>query len=414
MIQIYSAALATAVLFTPSLKAQVVPSDMAVCGFSASAFGIATPSTTTTYPVGSFGGTGAGLSQCILHDRGTWLDFIVGGEGFVGRATATGAGTATYSLITTNVGCVSQMSWDGAGNLIISDSTSDQVSRVDALGNVSDLSVGPQPWGSYLNACAWEPATGDVIAGGVGGLYRLASGATTAVQIASFPGAVSNVQFDPVNGDILATVLISGRLIRVDAAGVVTDLLLPGEITTPNALAVDAFGNYLVGGDGLYRVDQAGGATLLADMPSLGLGSGLSGIAYVRGPCFAKPYGRACPAGLGLGLRAMTLTGDCLVGGTTTATSAQHSGGVPGVAIYGFSALSPGLGLGPVVGAWNCNLYVIPDVVVAGMTDASGVFTNSLATTSAFLGHRIYLQHAVIEFGWLSTVSTSSAAYIQF
>ena len=114
---------------------------------------------------------------------------------------------------------------------------------------VTDLSTGAQPWSTTINAGAYDPFTGDVIIGNIGGLYRLASGTSVGTLIVgNLGGYLSNVQFDPSTGDILATVLQANRLIRVDGAGVVTDLMSPGSVTGPNALQVDSLGNYLLGG----------------------------------------------------------------------------------------------------------------------------------------------------------------------
>ncbi|HEX5054555.1 MAG TPA: hypothetical protein VFZ65_22455, partial [Planctomycetota bacterium] len=243
--------------------AQVLPGDIGVTGFSTTAFGIATPPSVTGYTTAGFGGTGT--SQAILHDPSTFVDFIVGGFGFVGRATITGPGTVSYTLITAGIGTASQMSWDGSGNIIVADAGTSQVRSVSPAGVVTDLSIGTQPWGTTVNAGAYDPNTGDVIVGNNGGLYRLPNGSTTGVPIVTglgSPAYVSNVQFDPYNGDIIATVLSVHRLIRVDSAGTVTDIVPPGTVTSPNALQFDNLGNFLIGGTGgnIWRVDLAGNA----------------------------------------------------------------------------------------------------------------------------------------------------------
>jgi hypothetical protein len=46
----------------------------------------------------------------VLWDPANPNDFLIGGFGFVGRATIAGPGSASYTLITNNVGIVSQMS----------------------------------------------------------------------------------------------------------------------------------------------------------------------------------------------------------------------------------------------------------------------------------------------------------------
>lgn len=408
-----STMLASSLLLASFAHAQVLPGDIAMSGFSTSQFGIATPPAVVGYNVGSFGGAGVGTSQAVLHDPSTFLDFIIGGFGFVGRATITGPGTVSYALITNGIGTAAQMSWDAAGNIIVADAGVDQVRSVDAAGVVTDLSTGAQPWGNSINAGAYDPATGDVVVGASGALYRLASGASTGTPIVSgLGGFVSNVQFSPANGDIIATILTASRLIRVDSAGVVSDLMPPGTVTAPNAVVINNLGNYLVGGTGgdLYEIDQAGNAAIIATNTSPG--TNVSGLAYVQVGCFAAPFGAACDGPSGS--TAMTLSGDCSVGGTITTTSGNHTAPALGLAVYGLSEIAPALDLGPILGATGCNLYVSPDVLVGGLTNASGVFTGTVTSTAAFAGNRVYVQHAVLEGTDLSSFTSSSAAFIQY
>jgi hypothetical protein len=220
------------------LPAQVLPGDIAVTGFSTSAFGIATPPALTAYVTPSFQGTGGGTSQAILHWGHRYNEFFVGGFGFIGTAVVTGPGTVTYTLLTNGIGTAAQMSFDSANNIVVADAGTDQVRSISMFGGpVTDLSVGPQPWGANINAGAWDPRTGDVIVGGSGALYRLANSTTSGVLLAAgLGGFVSAVAFDPLNGDVLATVLASNRIVRVDTVGTVTDVVSPGTVTGPNAL----------------------------------------------------------------------------------------------------------------------------------------------------------------------------------
>jgi hypothetical protein len=67
---------------------------------------------------------------------------------------------------------------------------------------------------------------------------------------------VSGVTFDPVSGDILATVLTVSRIVRVTAAGLVTDFAPAGTVAAPNSLDVDTNGDLIVGGNAgaIFRV----------------------------------------------------------------------------------------------------------------------------------------------------------------
>ena len=235
-----SATLLSATLLCATLSAKVASCDIGATGFSTNVFGvIGAGATVTGYATPGFQGTGPATSQAILWDPAHPNDFIVGGFGFVGRATITGPGAVAYALITNNVGIVSQMSWDGSGGIVIADSGG-QVRRLDpATGAVVDLSAGAQPWGTSLNAGAIDRASGDVVVGGNGALYRLANGsATGATIVGGLGGFVTGVAFDPVTGEIVATVLTVNRLIRVDRGGTVTDVAPPGSLPGPNAFTL--------------------------------------------------------------------------------------------------------------------------------------------------------------------------------
>ena len=252
-----------ACLLSATVSAQVAIGDIAVTGFSTTTFAvIGAPPSVTSYPTPGFQGTGT--SQAILWDRAQPNDFIVGGFGFVGRASITGPGSASYSLITNGIGTAAQMTWDDNGQLVVADSGTGQVRRLDPVtGVVVDLSTGPQPWGTSLSAGAWDPISGDVVVGGSGAIYRLANGSATGTLIVGgLGGFVSAIAFDHVTGEIVATVLTVNRLIRVDSGGNVTNIAPPGSIPGPNALDIDQNGDFIAGGGTgqVYRVLHDGGA----------------------------------------------------------------------------------------------------------------------------------------------------------
>src|SRR5262249_13820167 len=150
-------------LLSTSLAAQVAVGDIAVTGFSTSAFGVIRGAAVTGYATPGFQGTGVATSQAILWAIAHANPFLVGGFGFVGRATISGPGAVSYALITNGVGIVAQMSWDSSGAVVFADGGTSQIRRLDpATGGVVDLSTGAQPWGTSLGAAAWDPATGDV------------------------------------------------------------------------------------------------------------------------------------------------------------------------------------------------------------------------------------------------------------
>ena len=160
--------------------AQVQAGDIATTRFSTTEFDIQRGTTRTAYNTGGFGGTGS--SFAVLWDPTNPNDFLVGGFDFIGRATITGPGTVSYSLISAAVGIVVGMSWDNDHQVVFIDAAAGQVRRLDpANGQIVDLSTGTQPWGFDANAGAFDPATGDTVVGGNGALYRLRRGTTTAV-----------------------------------------------------------------------------------------------------------------------------------------------------------------------------------------------------------------------------------------
>lgn len=404
----------TFLLLTPALAAQVLPGDLAMTTFSTDAFGVASAAVTSNYTTPGFGGSGAATSQSILHDPGAPNDFLIGGIGFVGRATITGTGSVTYSLLNTTVGSASQMSWDANGNVIIADSGSNQVRLMTPSGVIVDLSTGTQPWGTTLNSGTYEPATGDVIVGNDGGLYRLANGSSTGTAIATgLGGSVTAVQIDRCTGDILALVLTANRLVRVTPGGSVTDAIPPSTVPGGNALQVDENGNYLIGASfgEVYRVTYDGTATLAATN-SNPIPLPINGLAYVAGSGFGNPFGTACSGPNGPTW--LAVDGDYTVGGTVTTTSSNHTPNALGLIVLALSTTPAPIDLGPVLGAPGCLLYANLDVVLGSATNGTGELSFSFASNATFVGQQLFCQHSVLQGALLSDLTTSNALCVQF
>ncbi|HEU4417496.1 MAG TPA: hypothetical protein VFT55_01080 [Planctomycetota bacterium] len=381
--------------------AQVAVGDIAVTRFSTTTFAvIGAGSAVTSYVTPGFLGTGT--SQAVLWDRANPNDFIVGGVGFVGRASITGPAAVSYSLITNGVGTAAQMSWNDAGWIVVADSGTSQVRLLDpASGFVVDLSTGAQPWGTSLSAGAWDPITGDVVVGGDGALYRLANGSSTGTLIVGgLGGFVSAVAFDPTTGEIVATVLTVNRLIRVDSLGTVTNIAPPFSIPGPNGLDVDQNGDYVAGGGTgqVYRVSHAGGSpVLLANNPGP-----LNGIAVAGGGGFGIPFGQTCNGAAGP--VSLTATGPFVVGSTVTTTSTNHEAFALGVLILGISntnylGIPLPLLLDPLFGTAGCHANVSLDVTAAALTSGTSPATLvfAFALPPSFSGHRFYAQHICFE-----------------
>ncbi|MCA8948506.1 MAG: hypothetical protein KDE27_03340 [Planctomycetes bacterium] len=392
-------------LLATSLAAQVAPGDIGVTGFSMSEFGVLTGGTATGYNIGSYGGTGT--SQSILWDPSNPQSFVGGGFGFVGRATITGSGTASYALLSTNLGTAAQMSFDFAGNVVIADAGVDQVQILDVTtGTVTPLTSGPQPWGTTVNAGGFSSFSGDIVVGNQGDLYRIPFGSATPVLYAGgLGGYISNVIFDIATGDTICTVLQANRLLRIDSTGAQTDIMTPGAIVGPNAVVQDVNLDWLVGaGSGsVYRVPYAGGAPVLEGLNTAPSGT-VSGVAVALSTSSGSwnAYGQGC-AGTG-GNVTLSITGTLQPGQTIQHVSDNHAPGMVGVALFG---LSNTIFLGnplpysvdPLLGTSGCNLYAAIDATQIGITGAGTPATLSFSINipSTPTGASFFLQHACFE-----------------
>ena len=382
--------------------AQVNPGDLAITGFSSTSFGLlAGGPNSQTIAVGSFQGSGLGWSQTVLADPTNGNGFYVGGFGFVGYAAVTGSGSATYVLLSNQVGIAVQLSLDDSGQLIVVDAGTSQVRRLDpSSGNVIDVSVGAQPWGTDASSGAFDPVTGDVVVGGDGGVYRLAAGSTLATTVVTgLGGFVSGIAFDPIEGDILATVLTSNRVVRIDASGTVTDVAPAGSVPGPNALDLDSNGDLITGGGTgqVWRVPRLGGAPV-----PLGNHTGpLNGIAVAGGSGFGRRYGSGCQGAAGPSV--LSASGPFAIGANVVTTSSGHAANTIGILVLGLSRTSyAGLPLpfllDPVLGTSNCSLLASLDATLAGVASATNPSSLAIAFTvpPSFAGQTLYGQHAVL------------------
>jgi hypothetical protein len=392
-----SSLLLASLLSAAAATAQVAVGDIAVTGFSANTFGVIRGTTVTSYVTPGFQGNGN--AGTVLWDPVHPNDFLIGGDGFVGRATVTGPGTSTYVRLTNAVGYVVQMSWDQSGGVILIDAGTSQVRRLDPVsGVVVDLSAGTQPWGIDANAGAINPASGDVVVGGNGALYLLRRGTTLATTIVTgLGGYVSGVTFDRVTGEAIATVLTVNRLVRVTGS---TATIMTSSLSGPNAVDIDQNGDFIIGGGvgQIVREARTGGAPA----PVANYTGPITDLAVVRPDGFGMPFGQGCNGVAGPIL--LSATGPYQVGSTVTMTSVNHAPSALGVVILGFSntmqASTPlPFLLDPLLGTSNCRLYTSIDATVIAFSSASSptsiVFPVSI--TPAFAGQRFYAQHACFE-----------------
>lgn len=377
--------------------AQVLAGDIATTRFSTTEFDIQRGTTRTAYNTGGFGGTGS--SFAVLWDPTNPNDFLVGGFDFIGRATITGPGTVSYSLISASVGIVVGMSWDNDHQVVFIDAAAGQVRRLDpANGQIVDLSTGTQPWGFDANAGAFDPATGDTVVGGNGALYRLRRGTTTAVPIVSgLGGYVSGVTFDPVTGEVIATVLTANHMVRVDAAGAVSNVV--PSLSGPNSVATDQNGDFVVcGGTGqVWRVPRTGGSfTLIGGATAL---APVNDISVAGGGGGAYAYGQGCAGATGV--VQLSATAPFRPGVAISTTSTNHAANGLGVLILGFSNTSHAgnplpFALDPLLGTSGCFLNASIDASVLGVV-TGGALTFPVTVPQWFAGSALYAQHACFE-----------------
>ncbi|MBL9079951.1 MAG: hypothetical protein JNL08_20825 [Planctomycetes bacterium] len=392
--------------FSAAVAAQTVTGDIAVTGFSTNAFGVvAAGGGVTGYATTGFLGTGPATSQAILWDRAQPNEFLIGGFGFVGRATVLGPGSVVWTLITNAVGIVSQMTLLDGGLVVFVDSGTSQVRLLDpAAGTVTDLTSGAQPWGADASSGSVDPRNGDLVVGGNAGIWRVPFAGGTAVPVATgLGGYVTAIAFDPTNGDVIATVLTVNRVIRIDGNGAVTDVAPPFSVPGPNALAVDPNGDFVTGGGTgqVWRVPRAGGAPVfLANNTSPP--NAVNGLAVVGGGGFGIPFGQACNGAVGPAQ--LTATGSYVVGATVTTTSTNHAPNALGVLVLGVSDTDwlgtplPAL-LDPQLGTVGCSLWVSGDTLQAGIASAGSpaVLQYQVLLQPIIAGFRFYAQHVCLE-----------------
>ncbi len=392
-----------ALLLTQLPPAQTSVGDIALTGFSSSTFGIFTGTTPVTGYPAAFGN----LSQTILWDDLGPQSFVIGGFGFIGRATVIGPGSVVYTPLTSTVVNVAQMAWDAQHQIVFSDFGTAQLHRLDpATGTVTAITSGTQPWGPDLGASVVDPFTGEIVCGGDGDIYRLPGGAGPAVPVATnLGGFVTGLQIDPQNGDVLATVLTVSRVLRIAGNGTISDVSPPFAVPGPNALDLDENGDLVVGGGtgSVYRVPRAGGAPVFLVNNTQPFGN-VNGIAVVGGGAsgYGRAFGTACNGAFGP--TTLVGSGAFRAGTPVTLASTNHSAGALGALILGLDAQSylgiplP-FGLDPALGTSGCTLYTSADALFPGVASATGPATLSFGFVlpPLFAGGRFYAQHVALE-----------------
>lgn len=314
--------------------AQLSPGDMGIAALGSEFWVLQPNGTVTAYAVPSFGGYGP--AQSILWDPANPCSFIIGGMGFVGRATVTGS-TATYVPFSTTLGHIAQMSWSSSGSVLLiekSSPTGDQgrILELDpASGNITSIRALPVT----PNAGAVHPVSGDLYVGNLNAIvrYTAASGFTQEVPVVAnidTSGSwVTAIEFDPANGDVFATTYIPGNRVMRVSGSTVTDLVPPQSIYQPNALSIDPQGDLVVMNSVIYSSITArliplpsGSVQILGTVPAGGAGiaTGVS-VVQTAGSCTGTSGGPEYQ----VNQPEATLLLDNLVGTPTTPATANLS-----------------------------------------------------------------------------------------
>ncbi len=264
--------------------AQLVGGSLGIVDLTAHQVAVADPAgqVSLVSAPGGFGGTGT--PQSLLWDDETPDGFYVGGDGFVGRLGVGLQGTATYQVLTTAVGEVAAMSRSGPSTLFLYDGGGDVVWQLDLVTGVqAQVPTLTTPWGATLNAGLYDAAAGVHVIGGANGLWTLDGGGMVTTIASGWTSGVSFVTallVEPSTGHYLAALSGVDRVVRVLPGGGLQDLMAPGAILFPNALALDmSTGEILVGGlaGQVFRLPASGGAPVLETVT--GSASPVTGLA---------------------------------------------------------------------------------------------------------------------------------------
>lgn len=198
------------------------------------------------------------------------------------------------------------------------------------------------------------------------------------------------------NADVFFAWDLTAGLVRVTAAGVVTDVNPQLGATAPIQFLTMHEGRLLGGQHELYSLDPATGATTL-------IGSG--GYSDLRG-CETRngvytTYGRSCAGASGSS--ALTFTGAVQIGQSLTIATRHHTPNAPAVLLFGLSRTHLGslplpFTLDPLLGTVGCDLLVSMEVTGATSTDATGALSFRYAMTPLELNvQTFHLQMGVLE-----------------
>lgn len=358
---------AAVVLGAAVARGQVADGTLAVVSLTEFQYSLVDPQSGVDTPFSLTNTTGSGTAntQCVLWDPAQPDSFLIGGEGFLGRVTIT-AGVSNYALITNQIGIASQLSFDANGQIVLIDSTADQVLRVDPNnGGISAITTGMQPWGADANCGAIDPATGDIYVGGNNAMWVIRNGTNSATLLSSgwTTGGFAfstGVVFHPLTGEMVVSILTLDRIVQMDKlTGAIVDLVPAHSIQSCNSVAFEANGDLVVAGwmNALWRIPAGGGTPVnFGQLPNQGLLA--TGIAVKTGACggSALAYGQGCP-GTGDIVPVLSLDGCPEVGETVQLTVQQGLGGSTAIVLLGLVPGSTPVGPGcallvfPVIGA---------------------------------------------------------------
>ncbi len=377
------------------LPAQVLQSgDLGIVGFQTNKFwvrkanGAVNAVTITNAPY--FGSYSSATSQSILWDPSSPNSFIIGGFGFLGRATMVTATTATWTPFVPAFGMfpgeIAQMCWEGTGRIHMFDAASDAVQTVElASGVMAFATPAFAAWGYTLNAGTYDPHTRTWWIGNDAQVLKYTA-AGGVVPVATFSWYTTSIIRDPRSTSLIAAIGPNNRLVRISPCGTIEDLTPAAAIPVPNSVIADLNGDFLVGDSpgGTYfrvwRVPNAGGVPALVATVSTNPSTGQSaaGLALVGQP-LALSISTTLSGDREIrlsGIPAGTTEGWLLV--STTTTSCATYGPVFGILpdlvtwqiLFGNPVASPGNPLHWVAGVSSPLFPAEPFVVPAAVAGA--------------------------------------------
>lgn len=270
----------------PGVRAQA-PGDIAITGSDTSRIGVLGP-TGGIRTVRAPQGFGGGSTSCVHWTATAPGGVYVGGDGFVGRLEF-GPVSADYTPLA-NVAGPAALAAGSAGALWIADSQRQELALLDPVTGDVESVLDWSTVGSLINAIAIDRQSGDIYIGGTNEIWRVPGGDGTPVLFAAgwstgSSSFVSGLVVDLLGGGVHATILNDNRVVTIDPAGTLTDLIPPGTLPATNAISYDASLDLIVGSAGqvITRIPILTGGAPSRLASGTAFGGAATGVSVIGG-----------------------------------------------------------------------------------------------------------------------------------